>query len=72
MLDNPEVGKAVQDFLDLTKFFINKEDEELADFVPEVERCLLDVELEQDVSINRESMKQLLILRRGNYKRVFR
>jgi len=72
VLDNPEVGKAVQDFLDLTKFFINKEDEELADFVPEVERCLLDVELEQDVSINRESMKQLLILRRGNYKRVFR
>jgi hypothetical protein len=71
ILDNPQVAKAVQDFLDLTKFFINKEDEELPDFVPEVEACLLDVELEFDLSINRESMRELLILRRGAYKRVF-
>ncbi len=71
MLDNPQVARAVQHFLDLTKFFVNKEDEELPDFVPEVESCLLDVELDCNLNINREAMKQLLILRRGDYKKAF-
>lgn len=73
VLDTPQTAKAVQDFLDLAKTFINLENEELSDFVPEVEACLLDFELEPgNRSVNRHAMKRLLILPRGNYKKVFR
>jgi hypothetical protein len=71
IIHNPQVAKAVQDMLDVAKFFINKEDEELPDFVPEVESCLFDLERELDIRINRDALKRLLILRRGNYKKVF-
>jgi hypothetical protein len=45
VLDNPQVAKAMMSFLDLSKFLISREEEELSDFVPEVESLLLDFEL---------------------------
>jgi hypothetical protein len=72
ILDNPQVAKAVQDFLDLAKFLINHEEAELPDFVPEVEAFLLDFELEKgNRGINRNALKKLLILPRTNYKQFF-
>ncbi|SPF42390.1 hypothetical protein SBA1_450004 [Candidatus Sulfotelmatobacter kueseliae] len=72
VLDNPQVVKSMQDFLDLAKKLINLEDRELTDFVPEVETFLLDFELEPgNPSVKRDAMKKLLILPRGNYKKVF-
>ncbi len=73
MLDNSrQVAKAVQDSLDLAKFLILREEEELPDFVPEVESFLLDFELEKgNYGINRNALKKLLILPRTKYKRVF-
>jgi len=43
----------------------------LPDFVSAAEELLLDVELRQKISIDREWFKKALILRRGNYKAVF-
>ena len=72
ILDNPQVAKAVQDFLDLAKLLINREEAELPDFVPEVETFLLDFELEKgNRAINRNALKKLLILPRTRYKRIF-
>jgi len=72
VLENPQVVRAMQDFLDLAKLLINCEETELPDFVPEVETFLLDFELEQRrFGINRNALKKLLILPHGNYKRVF-
>jgi hypothetical protein len=72
ILDNPQVAKAVQDFLDLAKFLINHEEAEMLDFVPEVETFLLDFELEKgNRGINRNALKKLLILPRTKYKRAF-
>jgi hypothetical protein len=61
----------VQDFLNLAIDLVKREDEELPDFVPEVESFLLDFELEFGRGINRKTLKRLLILPRGNYKEVF-
>jgi hypothetical protein len=72
ILDNLQVAKAVQDFLDLAKVLINSEEAELPDFVPEVETFLLDFELEEgNRGINREALKKLLILPRTKYRRFF-
>jgi hypothetical protein len=72
ILNNPKVAKAVQYFLDLAKLLISREEVELPDFVPEVETCLLDFELEEgNRGINRNALKKLLILPRTKYKRVF-
>jgi hypothetical protein len=72
VLENPQVAKAIQDFLDLAKLLILREEEELPDFVPEVENFLLDFELEKDnYGISRNALKKLLILPRTKYKRVF-
>ena len=72
VLDNLQAIKSVQEFLDLARKLILLEDEELPDFVPEVETFLLDFELEPgNRSVNRQAMKRLLILPRGNYKKVF-
>jgi hypothetical protein len=72
VLDNPQVAKAVQDFLDLAKLLINRDEAELPDFVPEVETFLLDFELEEgNRGINRNALKKLLVLPRAKYKRVF-
>jgi hypothetical protein len=72
VLENPQVAKAVQDFLDLAKLLILREEEELPDFVPEVENFLLDFELEKgNYGISRGALKKLLILPRTKYKRVF-
>lgn len=73
MLDNSsQVAKAVQDFLDLAKRLINSEEAELSDFVPEVETFCLDFELEEGHrGVNRDALKKLLILPRGNYKKRF-
>jgi hypothetical protein len=72
MLDNPQVAKAVQDFLDLAKLLINREEAELPDFVAEVETFCLDFELEPgNRGINRNALKKLLILPRTKYKQVF-
>lgn len=71
VLDNLQVVRAVQDFLDLAMFLIKREDEELSDFVPEVESFLLDFQLEGNRGINRQALRQMLILPHGNYKRVF-
>jgi hypothetical protein len=72
VLDNPQVAKAVQDFLDLAKVLINREEAELPDFVPEVETFLLDFELEEgNRGINRNALKKLLVLPRTKYKQVF-
>jgi hypothetical protein len=72
MLDkSKETGKAVQDFLDLAKLLINREEAELPDFVPEVETFCLDFELEGNRGVNRNALKTLLILPRTKYKRVF-
>ena len=40
--DSRDVAKSVQEFLDLAKFLILREEDELPDFVPEVETFLLD------------------------------
>jgi hypothetical protein len=72
VLDNPQVAKSVQEFLDLAKFLILREEEELPDFVPEVETCLLDFELEKgNRGVNRHALKKLWILPRTKYKRFF-
>jgi hypothetical protein len=70
--NNPQVATALQDFLDLANLLILREEEELPDFVPEVESFLLDFELEEgNYGINRGALKKLLILPRTKYKRVF-
>jgi len=69
--ETPKCAKALQRFLTLAIFFLRKEDQELPDFVSEVEECLLNVELGCNVSVNRDRFKRLLILPRGNYKRLF-
>ena len=70
--DNAKVAESVQEFLDLAKFLILREDEELPDFVSEVETFLLDFELEKDnCGVNREAFKKLLILPRSKYKQCF-
>jgi hypothetical protein len=61
----------VQDFLSLAIFFLRKENEELPDFVPEVEGFLLDFEIESGMLLKREFFKRSGILPRENYKRVF-
>jgi hypothetical protein len=72
ILENLQVVKAVQDFLDLAKLLINCEEAELPDFVPEVETFLLDFELEEgNYGINRQALKKLLILPRTEYKQFF-
>jgi len=67
----PEIARAIQKFLDLATFFLKREDEELPDFVPEVEAFLLDFELETDHRFKRDSFKRMLILPRGDFKKVF-
>ena len=58
--------------MDLAKLLILREEEELPDFVPEVESFLLDFELEKgNYGIKRGALKKLLILPRTKYKRVF-
>lgn len=71
VLDDPPAAKAVQDFLSLAIFFLRKENEELPDFVPEVEGFLLDFEIESGMLLKREFFKRSGILPRENYKRVF-
>jgi hypothetical protein len=72
MLNKPQVAKAVQDFLDLAVLLIKREEEELPDFVPEVESFLLDFELgEGNMGIRRDALKKLLILPQTKYKRFF-
>ncbi len=71
LLDNLQVVKSMQEFLDLAKKLIKLEDTELIDFVPEVETALLDFELEGTCRVNRNAMKKMLILPHGNYKKVF-
>jgi hypothetical protein len=71
LLDNLQVVKSMQEFLDLAKKLIKLEDTELIDFVPEVETTLLEGELEGTFKVNRNAMKRLLILPHGNYKKVF-
>jgi hypothetical protein len=71
LLDNLQVVNSMQEFLDLAKKLIKLEDTELLDFVPEVERALFNFELEGIFNVNRSAMKKLLILPRGNYKKVF-
>lgn len=68
-----EVVEAVQAFLQLARRLINLQEAELPDFVPEVESCLLEFELENnDRGFNRESLKRLGILpRTTRYSRVF-
>jgi hypothetical protein len=52
----------------LVRFGLDK----LPEFVPAVEIFMLDFELEpENRSINRHAMKRLLVLPRGNYKKVF-
>jgi hypothetical protein len=73
MLDkSSQVAKAVQEFLDLAKFLMLREEDELPDFVAEVESFLLDFELEKgNRGINRGALRKLLILPRTKYRRVF-
>jgi len=71
LLSNPQTVKAMQDFLDLAKMLVLREEEELPDFVDEVETCVLDLELTEGLRVRRETLKKLLILPRGNYKRIF-
>jgi hypothetical protein len=73
MLENSsQVAKAVQHFLDLAKLLIVREEEELPDFVPEVENFLLDFELEEgNYGIKRGALKKLLILPRTKYRQTF-
>jgi hypothetical protein len=71
VIDNPQVARALQDFLELSTFLLRREEQELSDFVPEVEQFFLDFELESTSRFNRDALKRLLILPRGSYRRVF-
>jgi hypothetical protein len=71
VLDNPQIVNAAMSFLDLAKFLISKEEEELTDFVPEVETLLLDFELGGNFGINRKLLKQMGILPQGSFRKTF-
>jgi hypothetical protein len=58
-----QIAKALQGFIGLAVKFLQIEDKELPDFVPEVEGCLLDLESLLKVSLTREWFKRAHILR---------
>jgi hypothetical protein len=68
---NPELQAAMDSFMKLQIKLYKCEDQELPDFVSAAEELLLDVELRQKISIDRDWFKKALILRRGNYRAIF-
>jgi hypothetical protein len=68
---NLELQAAMDGFMRLEIALYKCEEEELPDFVSAAEELLLDVELQLDITVDREWFKDALILRRGNYKAIF-